>query len=241
MLKIDLHLHTITSLHAYNTIYEYILHAKKLKMKIIGICDHGPNINSTLTDNIYFQTMHRMPKKIDGIRVLKGAEANILNTKGEIDINEKAMSRLDFVAANIHLNTGYKDSGKEKNTQAMINAIKSGKINIITHPEDIKIGDADKARIYEAACKNNVMLEINLSHLSPNEFNGKTIEKYKAIIDAAKKYNKKVIIGSDAHCIWEMADDSNLKKIQKQIGLSEKMIINNYPKELFKLLKIDEK
>jgi putative hydrolase len=240
MLKIDLHLHTITSLHAYNTIYEYILHAKKLKMKVIGIADHGPDLDTTLTDDIYFRLLKKIPKYVEGIRVLKGVEANIINSKGELDISEKAIKNLDYITANLHKGTSYKDGGKEKNTQTIINAIKSGKINIISHPEDIKIGDADHARIYEAACKNDVILEINLSHLSPGEFNSDTIEKYKAIVDVAKKYNQKVIVGSDAHCIWEMADDSQLKKIQKQIGLNEKRIINNYPKELFKLLKIDE-
>ncbi len=238
MLKIDLHLHTIASLHAYSTIYEYIIQAKKLKMKMIGISDHGPDVDSTLTDDIYFRTLDRIPDFIEGIRVLKGAEANIINSKGEIDLSEKALKKLDYVMANFHGVTNYKDGGKIRNTRAVINTIKSGKINIISHPEHMEIGDVDKQKVYETACENNVLLEINLSHIRPKKFTEQTVVDYKKIVDVAKKYKQKVIVGSDAHNIWEMANDSNLKKIQKEIGLTENMIINNYPKELFKILRI---
>jgi putative hydrolase len=54
MLKIDLHLHTIASGHAYNTILEYVDQAKKLKMKMIGFADHGPSLNSVLKNDWYF-------------------------------------------------------------------------------------------------------------------------------------------------------------------------------------------
>jgi putative hydrolase len=241
MLKIDLHLHTVASRHAYNTIYEYVKHAQKLKMKIIGISDHGPDLDCTLTDDVYFRTMYRIPRFIEGIRVLRGAEASIINTKGEIDISDKAIKKLDYIIAGLHLGSSYKDRGRSKNTSTVINAIKSGKVDIISHPDEIDIlGDIDKIKIYETACKSNVLLELNLSHIMLSKVNDEIISRYKSIVDIAKKYRCKIIIGSDAHCIWEMADDSNLKKIQKQIGLDDKMIINNYPKELFKLLKIDE-
>lgn len=90
MLNIDLHLHTIASRHAYSTILEYINQAKKLKMKVIGISDHGPDTCSTLTDDIYFRTMDRIPSYVEGIRILKGAEANIINLNGDIDLSDKA-------------------------------------------------------------------------------------------------------------------------------------------------------
>jgi len=50
------------------------------------------------------------------------------------------------------------------------------------------------------------------------------------MVQTAKDYNKKVILNSDAHTIWELADDRPIKKVKKEIGLTDKMIINNYPK-----------
>ncbi|TAK94848.1 PHP domain-containing protein [Patescibacteria group bacterium] len=240
MLKIDLHIHTIASRHAFNTILEYVNQAKKLKMKVIGISDHGPDNHTTLTDDIYFRCLDRIPKYIEGIRVLKGAEANIINVEGDTDISERARKKLDYVLANLHTCLSYKDQGRVKNTQAVLNTIKSGKVNIISHPQSFDIGDVDRTKIYEAACEYGVLLEINLSHLLPRGFKKETLDDYREIIDVARKHKHKVIVNSDAHSIWELADDQYLKKYKKEIGLTDNMIINNYPKELFKLLKIDE-
>jgi histidinol phosphatase-like PHP family hydrolase len=61
----------------------------------------------------------------------------------------------------------------------------------------------------------------------------------RAMIDVVKKNNKKIILGSDAHNIWELADDSVLKDIKKETGLTDKLIINNFPSEIFKIIKLN--
>jgi len=240
MLKIDLHTHTIASGHAHNTILEYINRAKELKMTVLGISDHGPSDDDAIIKESYFKTMTRMPKRINGIRVLKGIEANIINTKGNIDISDKTVGSMDYVLANFHSECPYKNKGEKINTKAMISAIHSGKINIISHPFATEKFPIDIKAVSEAACKNNVLLEIDSAYLSGSKFKPSTIPNLKVMIAIVKKYKMKVIIGSDAHNIWELADDAPLKKIKKEIGLKDNMIINNYPKELFTLLKIKD-
>lgn len=105
MLKIDLHIHTVASGHAHNTILEYINQVNKLKMKAIGISDHGPSDTESVVSRIYFLTIGRIPKKVDGVRILKGVEANIINVKGDIDVDDKVIERLDYVMANFHKET----------------------------------------------------------------------------------------------------------------------------------------
>lgn len=240
MLKIDLHIHTIASGHAHCTILEYIQQAKKLKMKAIGITEHGPGYAETIVSYTYFRELGRIPKVIDGVKILKGVETNIINTKGELDLDDETLKRLDYVMANIHSDTPYKNKGYKINTQAIINAIKSRKINILTHPFAEKGFPSDIKKVSEEACKNNVLLEIDVAYLSKRRLNETTVSNLKIMLDAVKKYKKKIIIGTDSHNIWELGDISNLDKIKKEIGLVDNLIINNYPKELFKLLKIDE-
>ena len=241
MLKIDLHIHTIASGHAQCTILEYIEQAKKLKMKIIGIADHGPGDSETLVSEIYFRMLERIPNKIDNIRVLKGVEANIVNIKGDIDISDKLVEEMDYIMANFHAETSYKNKGIKENTKATINAIRSGKIDIITHPFATERFPIDIGKISDEACKNNVLLEINLSYFFGNKIKDSTVPNAKLMIDIARKHSKKIIIGSDAHNIWELGDDSAfMKKFKKMLGLTNNLIINNYPRELFKLLKINE-
>ncbi|MFH0856616.1 MAG: PHP domain-containing protein [bacterium] len=158
MLKIDLHLHTVASGHAYNTILEYINHAKKLKMKIIGISDHGPG--SGELSEIYFKCLRRIPRFVDKVMILRGIEANIINEKGDIDISDKVIKRLDYVMANFHEETPYNNLGIEKNTAALIKTIKSGKIKIISHPFYNKAAPVDMRPVSEEACKKDVLLEI---------------------------------------------------------------------------------
>jgi putative hydrolase len=95
-------------------------------------------------------------------------------------------------------------------------------------------------QICVAACDNNVLLELNLSRLTKRMIKSDTIANIKTMIAIAKKYGKKIILGSDAHNIWELGDDSLLIPIKKELGLTDDLIINNYPQELFQLLKIEK-
>lgn len=240
MLKIDLHLHTVASGHAQSTILEYVQQAKKLKMDVIGISDHGPNCAETLTTEVYFRTLDRIPNFVDGVRVLKGIEANVINENGDIDVSDKLIERLDFIMANIHENAGYLDQGKEGNTETMIRLIRSGKIKIITHLFATKSYDIDVEKVAKEACKNNVLLEINLSYIKGRKLQVFTVPNLKTMVDVARKSGKKVILGSDAHNIWELGDDSSLIPIKEEIGLTDNMIINNYPEELFEFLGVEK-
>ena len=237
MLKIDLHLHTLMSGDSHNTVYEYIQRAKELKMKAIGVSEHGPNLENSKVHRYYLWNLERIPEKVDGVRILKGVEANIISTKGRLDVPDKTLKKLDYIIANIHKGAGYNVNDTKKNTKSLVNAIRSGKIDIISHPFHTKEVPADIKIIFEEACKNNVLLEIDLAYLKERFIQKNTIPNLRIMIGIVKKYNKKVIINSDAHNIWELADDSALtKKLRKEIGLTDDLIINNYPKELEKFL-----
>jgi putative hydrolase len=238
MLKYDLHIHTVASGHAHNTLLEYINQAKGLKMKAIGISEHGPSMDGAAINETYFRVLERLPETVHGVRILRGIEANIIDSKGSIDISEKVIGKLDYVMASLHRGTPYKEKGKKMNTKATINAIRSGKIDILTHPFYLKDFDMDVEEIFAEACAHNVMLEINLAYVKGRKIQSDTIENLKKMISIVKKCGKKIIVGSDAHNIWELADDSGLKKIKNKIGLTNDLIINNYPKELFAQLDI---
>jgi len=239
MLKIDLHLHTIASGHAYATINEYIIQAKKNRMKMIGFAEHGPRNRETIVSEIYFSELNRIPKVVSGVRILKGVEANIDNN-GNIDLSDRTIRSLDYVIAGLHKGTAFKERGSKRNTKSVIKVIQSGKVNIISHPFKMSAYKTDIEAVAEAACKNSVLLEVNIHYLIE-----KWIKKHpenllglEKMIKIVKKHKQKVIVNSDAHNIWEMGDDAPLKKIKKQIGLTDNLIINNYPKELMELLKI---
>ena len=87
----DLHIHTVASGHAYSTMEEYVAAAKKKKLKIIAFTDHGPAMPGG-APLYHFANQKMIPDTLQGIRILRGAEVNVINFDGELDIpDEKGM------------------------------------------------------------------------------------------------------------------------------------------------------
>ena len=49
-----------------------------------------------------FRNLHCVPRQLYGIKLMLGAELNILNTKGDIDLDEDYWRMLDIRIAGIH-------------------------------------------------------------------------------------------------------------------------------------------
>ena len=79
----DTHTHTIASGHAYNTIMEMVQAAVNKGLKALAITDHTRGVPGHemfgAPDDIYFRNFTVIPREISGVRLLMGAEVNILN------------------------------------------------------------------------------------------------------------------------------------------------------------------
>ena len=235
MLKIDLHIHTIHSGHAYGTFYDVVNEAKKKKMQMIAITDHGPSMPG-VTGSIHFLTGHRVPAYKD-LKILWGCEANIVDGDGNIDLDEFTQNKVDIILAAVHLSSPYKNLGKEKNTQAIMNALKNPHIKILAHPTHQQC-EYDLDKICLAAIKNNVLLELDLAYIK--DYGEKDLEKFRRLVQIVRENKAKLIVDSDAHFLHEIGDDSVLKTYSQKIGLTPDLIINNYPEELMKILQKDK-
>ncbi len=234
MLKIDLHIHTVHSGHAYGSIYEIMEEAARKKMDMIAITDHGPNMTGSAPAS-HFNMGSRAQKEYKGVKLLWGCEANIINENGDIDLTENTIKKLDVILAQMHLSTSYKDMGREKNTNAIINCFKNYPIHIFSHP-DVMAFDYDFEKVCESACENNVLLELNLSSFGKIKEGKSNLERIKKIIEISRKHEKKIIIDSDTHFLHEIGNDDRLKEYWDELDLSDDIIINNYPDELMEFL-----
>lgn len=220
----DFHVHTISSGHAYNTIYEYAAHAEKIGLKAIAMTDHGPAMAGA--PHLYhFQNLKMIPKYINGVRIFKGVEANIMDEKGTLDLENSTLKELDIVLASFHQNLGYDGKNKAKNTKALLSVIKNPYVNIIAHPGNPQFA-VDTDAMLEACMKHCVLIEIN-----NNSFAGFVrVGSYSGCLEIAKKIKKinwKVAFGSDAHCIDQLGIFDSSLKLAKEAGLTEKHIINS--------------
>lgn len=222
--KLDVHTHTIMSGHAFSTLSEMVAEGQSKGLELLGITEHGPAIPGTCHP-IYFRNIHVVPRMYGKMRLLLGAELNILNTKGELDLDEFYYQRMDIRIAGIH-SLCWEGGTKEENTTGMINAINNKWTHIISHPGD---GAADLLfqPIVLAAKKSHTLLEINSSSMRPIRKFTKAKDNNIEILQLCKKYEVPVIISSDAHIACDIANYENCMPILNETDFPEELIINN--------------
>ncbi|MCX5751286.1 MAG: PHP domain-containing protein [Candidatus Saganbacteria bacterium] len=231
----DLHVHTVSSGHAYSTIEEYVAYAKKIHLPAFAVTDHGPNMPGA-PHRYHFSNLRMVPEYLNGIRIFRGAEANIINEKGEIDLAEDAQKLLDFILVTFHPYCGYENQGEEKNTDVLIKAIQNPAIKTIAHPEN-PMYPVNVEAVVTAARKRGVFIEINNSSFTGSRKGGesKSLEFAKEV----KKQGWKVTIGSDAHISTMLGTFSEALKVAKLAGLDTSDIVNSSRKNMRKFLGLE--
>ena len=235
MLKIDLHIHSIHSGHAFGTLYDICAEAARKGMLAVGVSDHGPAVPGTLAP-INFHMRKRAPRFMDGVRLLWGCEANVLNHDGELDIDEETRQGLDYVIAGLHDCYGFVDRGAAENTLAMTRAFALPEVKICAHPFALSY-PIDHDSLFEAAIENGVLLEVNLSSLARRKSG--IIESHRRMIDVVRSHGAKLIVDSDAHFLHEIGDDWILDECRDALGLDDEIMINNRPDELAAFLGVE--
>ncbi|MGL5381306.1 phosphatase [Clostridium sp.] len=229
---IDLHCHTLASGHAYSTLKENVEGAIESGIKILGVADHGPNMPGG-PHIFYFHNLRVIKDNINGIRVLKGVEANIIDYNGNIDIEEEVLEQLDYVIASLHppcVSFGT----KAENTNAVIKAIENKYIKIIAHPDDSRY-PLDYEEIVKKAKEHNVLLEVNNSSLKPNGYRAGAWDNYRTLLKLCMEYEVKVIMSSDAHIWYDIGRFDNCERLFKEIGFPLSLVVNYHEEDLKKL------
>lgn len=220
---IDTHTHTLVSGHAYSTMSEMIQSAKDKGLKYLGITEHAPNMPGTC-HLFYFENLKVVPRQYDGLTLLLGAEANILDTNGTLDLYDNLLNRLDIIIASLH-NPCYKECGRKGNTDAYLGAMKNPKVAIIGHPDDGRI-PVDYEVLVREAKKHHVALEVNNSSLSPNSFRPNARENVMEYLTLCKVQEVPVIFGSDAHVCYDVANFTFAKEVADAVEFPMDLIIN---------------
>ena len=128
----DLHTHTVASGHAYSTVNEMAQEASRKGLQALALTDHGPALPGG--PHLYhFGAMRFIPPWISGVRILRGVEANIIDRDGSLDMPDSYLARLDFVMAAFHEDCGFNDQGIDRNTAAVLRAMRHPRVKAIAH------------------------------------------------------------------------------------------------------------
>lgn len=229
-IELDMHTHTIASGHAFSTLQEMAQAGADKGLKLLGITEHTPGIPGTC-EPIYFRNLHVVPRRMYGIELMLGAEINILDDEGNIDADEELMRRLDLRIAGIH-SLCYSSGTMEENTAGMIQVMSNPYIQIISHPGD-GTAKLDFEPMVLASKEYGTLLEINNSSLKPTRNKVDARENNRRILELCKKYEVPVILGSDAHISFDIANYEHLYALLQQTEFPEELIVNRSV-EIFK-------
>lgn len=222
-IELDMHTHTLASGHAFSTLQEMAQAASDKGLKLLGITEHTPGIPGTC-DLIYFRNLHVVPRQMYGIELMLGAEINILDKDGNIDADETLMKLLDLRIAGIH-SLCYEPGTREENTQGMIRVIRHPYIQIISHPGD-GTAQLDFEPIVLASKEWGTLLEINNSSLKPTRNKVDARDNNLEILRLCKQYEVPVILGSDAHISFDIANCGYLYPLLQETEFPEALIVN---------------
>lgn len=217
----DFHTHTVFSPHAYSTITENAAAAAKCGMVAVACTDHGEATPDT-GHHWHFTNMRILPPCIEGVRVLRGMEANVMDFTGRIDMSPKIRQQMELVIASMH--TGTMPQGSvEEITQAWAAVAADPDIDIIGHS-----GTPFYAFDYESVIplfgQYGKVVEINEGSFRVRK---DSYENCKRIAQLCKQHGVRIAVNSDAHFHTHVGQFAESVNMLSEIGFPPELIINN--------------
>lgn len=232
----DLHTHTTASGHAYSTVTENVRAAALKGIELIAMTDHGPSVPQG-AHPWYFWNLKMVPSVLDGVRVLKGCEANVsAESDNGLDLPDLILEGLDFVAVGFHPLTGFDVPDRVRNTELLLEVMANPFVDQITHPGNEDEFPLDLGAIVDGAVRHNVILELNDHSFSPTSARSTSTAREREFATAALAAGAPVSIGSDAHYALHVGRFDAALEVAEQIGLTEDRIVNRSAKSVMEHL-----
>ncbi len=216
----EVHAHTLVSHHAYSTVGELVAKAKELGISLLAITDHGPASRDG-ADGWHFLNLRVLPHKIDSLYLLRGAETNIIDFNGNVDLVEGILKRLDWVIASIHGHC--LPPGTEKDhTNAYIKALENPYVDVLghsglaSHPYDIDAVLLTAKRLDKA-------IELNNHTFYSRK---KSVENCEKIARRCAELGVNVVLSTDAHSVFDLGDTELCWNLAMEAGIREEQIVN---------------
>lgn len=231
----DLHTHSLASVHAYSTITENARAAKEAGLEIMGISDHAYGMPNT-TNRDYWLNIDALPDYLEGVRLLKGVELNIKNHQGDL-IEPDLLDRVDYSIASLHGHIFDMESGSRTDfTDAYIHCLeKHPEVKILGHVDDGQY-PSDYVALVDAVKDMGRALEINNSSLGPGSYRVNSQENIRFILETCLDKEVPVILNTDAHVAPAVGDFSAIRPILEEVDFPDDLIINSSWKKLEELL-----
>jgi putative hydrolase len=219
-IEIDTHTHTVASGHAYSTVWELALGARRRRLAGFVLTDHGPGLSGG-THPYHFGNLHVIPHKLRGVRFYRGIEANIMDLEGGLDLDDGRLAKLDFAYAGFH-EACFPPRGEAENTEAMIAALANPMVDAISHPGNPSFPVAIREVVREAKARGKA-IEINDSSFRIRKGSA---ERCAEFARACAEEGALVVCGSDAHFWKDVGRLDTAIALIKGAGIGREQVVN---------------
>lgn len=218
----DLHTHTVASGHAYSTLAEMCRAASERGLSVLGMTDHGPALPGG-PHPYHFGNLRVLPDEFEGVYLLKGVEANIVTSSGELDLPDQVLARLDWVLAGFHSDTGWDGGSVRENTEAMIAALANPRVDAIVHPGNPEY-PVDIVAVVSAARQLGKAIEINNSSLCVSRRGSE--ENCREFARELATQGCRVLVSSDSHVARDVGRFNRALGLIDEAGVLPANIVN---------------
>jgi DNA polymerase (family X) len=225
-----LHCHTTYS-DGSNSVEQVALACRAAGYSWVGITDHSQAAayaGGLRPDDLARQSdeIDAVNARLEGIRVLKGVEADILQD-GRIDFDESVLARLDFVIASVHSRF---NMSEPEMTARMLAAMDNPYLTIIGHPTGRLLLSRDPYgldldAVIEKAAATGVALEINAD---PHR-----LDLDWRVLRRTRDHGVPVSIGADAHSLAGIKNVEFGVAVARKGWLGPEDVLNVRPVEAF--------
>ena len=234
-ITVDTHTHTNVSDHAFSTLEENLAYAKSIGLEGIAMTNHGPDLGDGAVW-FHFQSARHLPKYVKGVRLITGAEVDIMDEEGNLDIEDRLLKNLELVIASFHTPCFAPNQSPEAVTKAWLNTLDNENVDVLGH-----MGDGRYVCDYEAVVKKakekGKIIEINNHSF---KVRAGSRENCREVALLCKKYSVPVVLSTDAHFSLEIGDVPNSVALLEEIDFPEELILNTSLEKLCNYLNIEK-
>ena len=233
----DLHTHTCCTTHAYQTLNEMVAAAKASGYRALAVTDHGPAMPDA-PHIWHFGNWNILPRCIDGVAMLYGVEANVMDVFGGLDVSQKMLADMDWVVASIHSPCLPGLLTEKEANRIWMAVAENPDVDCIGHSEQQNYR-YDYDLVTRAFARGHKVVELN-----GNSFNVRKdgIPNMKALLAACLQNGCRIAVDSDAHSTHQLQHGlTALYAMLEEMQFPQELIVNATRENLVQELQLHGK
>ncbi len=225
MLRVDLHTHSIAGGHGtLDRLSDMAAEAAKRGLSLLGISDHGPATPGGATLS-YFRGLKLLPRSSGALLLRYGAEANIIDEDGHLDLPDDVLGKLDYVIAAIHPGI-FRFNREEEVMRAYLGAMKNPFVTFIAHPDDARF-PVHYSLFVQRCLEYRCVPELNEVSLSPLSYRKGGRKNAVKLLTQCRRQHCPILLSSDSHGREGIGLVPHASALLAELSFPEELVLNN--------------